>query len=305
MTAHPLSPEPLVLTITADSGLAYQISLVEFSTGGAIDNVAPKARYIWGGDYQGRPAFAEQIARLFRQERFEPKDCRSVMTAFRSLFRYLDAVERDGHARVITVADLTDSDGVPLHEWLSVERKSQYKRLYTLVIKLRTLYRLQPLFWPVATISSFTHDDLIEDEAIAALFKAVRRKAMQVKDMFRTGLSLAAAGRDPRIDTRVSMGWDSAENRSWLIAELTRHGLPSKYEFQRHSAYWGFMGAGREGPAFLAPNMRNRGREGVVGNLRWHHPTFQDTALFLILFIIGTGWNISTALSLDVSEEDS
>jgi len=59
------------------------------------------------------------------------------------------------------------------------------------------------------------------------------------------------------------------------------------------------------GPSYLAPGMTERGRAGIVGNLRWFHPSYRDTAVFLWIFLIGTGWNLSTALALDVSDEES
>jgi hypothetical protein len=41
----------------------------------------------------------------------------------------------------------------------------------------------------------------------------------------------------------------------------------------------------------------------MVGKLRLFHPSHHDTGIFLWLFLIGTGWNLSTALAIDVSEE--
>jgi hypothetical protein len=51
--------------------------------------------------------------------------------------------------------------------------------------------------------------------------------------------------------------------------------------------------------------MAPRARGGIVGKLRWFHPGLQDTVIFLWLFLLRTGWNLSTALSLDISSSDA
>lgn len=51
--------------------------------------------------------------------------------------------------------------------------------------------------------------------------------------------------------------------------------------------------------------MTERGGQGTVGKLRWFHPSYHDTAIFLWLFLLGTGWNLSTALALDVSVKEN
>jgi hypothetical protein len=49
--------------------------------------------------------------------------------------------------------------------------------------------------------------------------------------------------------------------------------------------------------------MSSRKQNGLFGALRWFHPSRKDTAVFLWLFMIGTGWNLATVLSIDISEE--
>jgi len=294
----------LHFVISPRSGLTYSLTLTEFATGGSIDQVPARLRNAWIGDYRGRPILAQQIADFYRNERFEKSASYSVNHALRSLYRALDEIEADSKIEINSLIDITDAHGLMLFERTGGTRTHMYKHIKGLLAKMRSLHRLPPLFWPARRHDHLADAELIDDKAVAALFKAIKEKARHVKTMFNQGCQLASQGRDPRTDSRSSEGWHSRENRAWLITEVTRERLLEKCELKAIDAYFGFTGDKRKGPDFIAPEMTERGREGVVGALRWVHPSLADTALFLLLFIIGTGWNLSTALALDISGDE-
>jgi hypothetical protein len=61
------------------------VDLTEFALGGNARTVAKSTS--WGGDYQGRPAFARELADLYRTINPEPPADKSIRSAVRLLFR--------------------------------------------------------------------------------------------------------------------------------------------------------------------------------------------------------------------------
>ena len=99
MNIVPLNAGLLKLTITAQSGVVYEVDLSEFAVGGKLEQIAPKAKHAWAGDFNGRPLFAMEIAELFQRDRPEPGASKGTRHALRGLFRFFDAVEvkHDSH----------------------------------------------------------------------------------------------------------------------------------------------------------------------------------------------------------------
>lgn len=52
--------------VEAEDGSSYQLNLTEFVEGGKRENVDPRARPNWPGDFRGRPGFALGLAEVFQ-----------------------------------------------------------------------------------------------------------------------------------------------------------------------------------------------------------------------------------------------
>jgi hypothetical protein len=156
------------------------------------------------------------------------------------------------------------------------------------------------LFWPSRRPDIVVHDEPIEERAIRDLFHALRHEARAVKRMLVDGGRLADAGRDPR-DGKGETPFSVPENRAWLVRDLIRDGLPGRAAAIAAGARDLLVGAG---PSYVAPTMSERSSRGLTGALRWFVPGRSDTAIFLALFLLSTGWNFATATAIDVSSSD-
>lgn len=296
---------PLKLTIQAQSGILHDVDLTEFAVGGTAEQLPSKVKHAWAGDFSGRPLFAMEIVELFRIERFEPEESQRMRHAFRTVFRFFDAVEAKHGSQLACIADVTDAHGPMLMEWLAGKSSGRYQRAKGAVDALRRHRGLPSLFWPARRLDNVSTSEPVDSEAARHLFNALKHEARCIKRMFAEGKRLAATGRDPRTDMSVSREGTAPENRAWMIRELTKQRLLDKQELKNVGAYWRLIQGAPLGPSYAPPAMGERGREGIVGALRWFYPSYQDTAIFLWLFLLGTGWNLSTALGLDVSKEDA
>lgn len=304
MNVVPFNAGSLKLTIKAQSGVVYDVDLSEFSIGGKLENVPGNAKRVWTGDFNGRPLFAAEIAELIAREPLEREASRQMRHAFRGIFRFFDSIEAKHGTPITSIADVTDAHGPMMLEWIATSSSLDYRRAKTILDALRRFRGLPPLFWPARVADKVSVVEPVDKQAVRHLFNAFKHEARCIKRMFVEGEELASRGTDPRGDTTLVREWALPENRAWIVNELTRERLHDKQEFKRQGAYRGLAQSGWKGPTYLAPNMSERGREGIVGALRWFYPSYQDTAVFLWLFLLGTGWNLATALGMDVSEDD-
>ncbi|MBO1905301.1 hypothetical protein KHP60_09710 [Microvirga sp. 3-52] len=296
--------------IHPDRGAAYEIDLSEFAFGGRRDHVDPRARDKWSGDYQGRRPFAYEFAEHFQLSRPPEGDKRQILSFLRTLFRFLDEIDPGRH--VSGCSQLEDGHGALLQRWAEARGLGGqvYKGIKGIVDAMRAARDEDPLFWPARHRDVLGYREDIDEKGVQRLFNAFKKEAMSIKSMFREGEVLAARGSDPRGEARLpsSADWEARENHAWLVHELTRERLLYKEEVYANQGQ-GLNKANdrtlkHDGPEYLAPGMGVRGREGIVGKLRWFHPSYHDTAVFLWLFLLGTGWNLATALALDVTADN-
>ncbi|MER8911441.1 hypothetical protein NKH99_27895 [Mesorhizobium sp. M0854] len=298
--------------VQAHDGSLYQLDLTEFAEGRKREDVRPQLQARWPGDFQGRLGFALGLAEVFRALCPPASSEATFRSSCRQLLRFLDNVDPD--QTVQSFEDLKDSHGIGLTRWTEAKglTGSVYKQIKGLVDAARAASGSTPLFWPARDRDPIAHNDDINLKAFQRLYTAVKKEAMSIKAMFQEGERLANEGRDPRgaQSKGGSAEWEQRENHAWLIRELTRDTLPSKEAFYAVGAQ-GLNKANNAqtqkhyGPEYLAPGMTERAREGIVGKLRWFHPSYQDTAIFFWLFLLGTGWNLATAVGIDISDEEN
>lgn len=292
--------------VSPSNGPAYPVDLSEFARGGRKENVHWLVQRVWTGDYDGRPRLAEQIAMYHRVALPEAGSGSSARVAMRTFFRFLDA-----KAPLVTaVEDLTDAHGSQLKLWLDTEHKKTdaYHNIKVVISRIRQIEGLPQLWWPAGPRRDVSIQDDIDLLGMRRLYNALKSEAREIKAMFAEGKRLADIGRDPRGKSGVRGYWEHRANHAWLVRELSAHYIPTKREFRKNGGQGlhkaNYPSQMHYGPNYLAPDMDERGREGIVGKLRWFYPSYHDTAVFLWLFLLGTGWNLSTAVTVDISSDD-
>ncbi|OSI73298.1 hypothetical protein [Bradyrhizobium canariense] len=275
--------------VTPSEGDPYKVDLSEFALG--------CARTKRSAAYSGRPLLARQIAAFFETENPTQHRAKSMRGALRQLFRYLDWRSRKCGEVVVNCAEIKDSHGPELLRWLSGQ-VTTFTTIRSVLNGMRALNGLRPLFWPSARRPSGNYVTTLDEQACKLLFRTLRHEADAIKKMFAQGDRLASNGEDPRARRH---GWKDARSRAWMVRHLVGLGALDQNGLPENGAT-GLVT--QPGPDYLAPGMKPRDVRGLVGNLRWFVPSRSDTGVFLWMFLLGTGWNLSTACGIDVMDPD-
>lgn len=302
---------PLRIFINPENGAPFEADFTAFAEGQTAEDLSAKNASAWTGDISPRPVFLNELMPVIRTRYGTSPSAtiKSLRHAMRNFWRYLD--HENEALRVLSLADLNEAHGVRFKRWIFDNNKSinEYKRSKTLLNAARIYHGHKQLYWAGVSHSKPKEKDTPDPEAIKKLHKALISEAKQIKGMFLEGKRLAAAGRDPRGERRRSgtAAWHLQENHAWIVRELTLERVIEKSDFLVHKAHGLYKANTKKqyfkGPNYLAPGMDERGREGFVGKLRWFHPSLQDTIIFLLVFQLYTGWNLSTICAIDISEE--
>jgi len=228
----------------------------------------------------------------------------------RCLLRFLDSVDPTGS--LDDVGALTDVHGAQFRLWVELAGHSHcYATALYLVGRMRDLGGYTPLLWAGRRPDKPPLLDNVDQQGLRRLFHAFRHDARAIKAMFAEGERLASSGQDPRglpehADPDTP-GSDEPRNQAWLARHLTCRRLCSKDEIRAQGAR-SLHTVRVDGPlppslSYLAPGMSEHRGRGASFKLRWFHPSYQDTGVFLWLFMLATGWNLATCVGLDVSEE--
>lgn len=281
-----IDPDSFVVTVTPSGEDEYTSDLSEFALG--------SRRSKRGASYSGRPHFASEVVALFNAVNPPKGKAKEIRAALRQLFRYLDRRTRRHPDEVVaTSADVKDAHGVELRKWLAGSGAT-FRRIKSTLNLMRSLNGHRPLFWPSRRRHRFTSGSALEEEAARRLYHVLKNDARAIKAMFADGSLLASRGKDPR---GLARGWETPENHAWMVERLVQHGVFDHQGIADHRA----AGLVTEpGPSYLAPGMKQRDLRSLVGTLRWFVPSRSDTGVFLWLFLLKTGWNLSTACGIDV-----
>ncbi|MEY9158497.1 hypothetical protein [Bradyrhizobium japonicum] len=297
--------DPLNFFVRSPDGHGYRVDLTEFADGGCINQVAAKARHAWAGDFRGRPVLAREFAEMVREEQPSEKTSRQWRWGLRQFFRFLDSDEAKGGPAVTQLADITDAHGSALVDWLGAHQNFAYRRAKAAIDAMCLCHGRRKPFWPARDQDNRGQQEPLSRAAARALFNALKAEARDLKRMFREGAALADAGGPLRVEMAPAHHWARPHNRAWLVRDATSDGLVSRDALKSLGVYWTLINFPGPGPSYLAPLMGERGETGWAAALRWHYPGYQDMAVFLWLFLLATGWNLSTALSIDVSRPES
>lgn len=302
--------EPLVITVRPPDAASFDVDLRCFRDGAFLTGLTAQAAANWTGDFRGRSRLIEELEPVLSERYGQASRAtwKSTLHSLRCFWRYLD-VDSD-FLPIEDLAHVTDAHGVRFRRYVFDNGKGilVYKQMRTILQAARHYYGQRPLFWDGLSHPAPKDKNTPSPEAVRALYSALKQEARSIKRMFAEGEALAAAGLDPRgeVSEPGSAAWETRANHAWLVRALTRQFIPDKRVFTETQA----LGLHKpntpdqyhKGPTYLAPGQEERAREGIVGKLRWFFPALHDTAVFFLLFQIGTGWNMSTVCNLDVSD---
>jgi hypothetical protein len=275
------------------------VDLHHFYEGGRGADLEPRYRRNWGGDFRARSSLADEFCALIETTRPTKDEFDSDVSAWRLLHRFLD--EHPAPIDVQTIADLNDIHGALLKSWLQargIKNSTTYRRIKTIVDRMRDMAGLPDLLWPARDPDRLDPADAVDEHGIVRLFSALKSEARCIKQMFWEGEHLAGlirSGRAKSLTASVPAASRWTECQASYMRNLAAGPIPHRSAFE--SDDW------MVGPTYLAPTMSDLNRNGLFGALRWYHPSRRDTQVFLWLFMIGTGWNLATVLSIDISDE--
>lgn len=293
-----MSNDDLTFVVMPDGGIPYQVDLSEFAHGRSGVSALANLKGTWSGDFQGRPGFAADLRKWFDSDRPKEYNATAARGAMRSLLRFLDRY--DEHRVVKDVGDLSDHHGFLLFR--DPDFASPYYRVRWLVTLLRLERRLPVVLWPAPPREGLKQLDDLEMQAVWKVYRALKKEAHGIMAMFREGEDLARKGVDPRQLPlgEKKAGWRDQSNQAFVVKKISEAGLPQGRSELRALGCNELIERTVHGPSYVVPGMM-KGTAGVTGALRWFHPSKAETIVFLWLFLIGTGWNLATALSLDIS----
>lgn len=292
----------LIFNVPQADGTAPRLNFTEFATGA---DVAGRRKYA----LSARPELMLDLLKPLKAylRSISPRTFHNTKTALVMLWRFLDA---HPHLSVSSVGELTDLHGSALYLWYpnSGGRPGTHRQLVNIVNQARRHKQLAELSWPRVEREDEVDSRDIEPLAIKAVYRALIAEGQQIKAMFAEGELLASRGRDPRsVNGRPGTAdWDKRENHAWLIHHIALPVMVDGDEFKRQHAFYPLSrarGHDQPGPSHLSPGL-NQPADSIEGKLRWFYPSLFDTIVFLLLFLLASGWNLSTALNLDISKAD-
>lgn len=143
--------------------------------------------------------------------------------------------------------------------------------------------------------------DTLSTEELRSLLNQAKFEARVVIDRTREAHRLAAKGSDPRRSAGARNGsWEQPENRAYVIKRVLGRRI-EKFDDMRFRLGHRTLLAGLENqPAakYVDDDGSVSRQRGWNGHLRWFFPWPEDILPFALLLMIRTGWNLSTATSI-------
>lgn len=132
------------------------------------------------------------------------------------------------------------------------------------------------------------------------ILKAAKAEALVIRRRPAEVAMMDLTGRDPRRASGAPMkSWEDPANRLWVLRNVFHSEIRSheewRFEFGKHGEMRGFEG--RSGAKIVSADGVTH-QVGWKGHLRWLFPWADDLAPFLVLLLLRTGWNLTTASAL-------
>ncbi|MGO7791170.1 hypothetical protein ACC703_27375 [Rhizobium ruizarguesonis] len=297
----------------ANGSPPHLVDFSEFYHGRKQIDMDGRSARLWAGDFPGNHGLAEDFRSTVLRKAFDKDAYKNYSSSWRSMVRFL--ADSPDLPMPESMSDLDDVYAKRFQGWLGSKNLGQnvYKRVKGLVdAHFMALHRTVSL-WP--SREPFDDPDVEEFDlrGLQSLNLALRAWARDIKANFREGKELVSLGEDPRVPPLSGSKfdqWGRRENHAFLVHQLTSVSIPSKDEVIKSGGYALMFGSGVTGhnvygPHNTLPLQGENASAGYVGKMRWFHPARCDTAVFLWLVMILTGFNYASALNIDISDESS
>lgn len=291
----------------------HLINFSEFYHGRKQVDMDGRSARLWAGDFPGNRGLAEDFRSTNLLKRFDREAYNSYSSAWRNMFRFL--ADSPDLPTPELISNLDDVYAKRFQGWLAANNLGQdvYKRVKGIVDAHFMAVHGTNSLWPSREPSDEPDVEEFDLRGLQSLNLALRALARDVKANFREGKELVSIGEDPRSPPRSGSKydqWGRRENHAFLVQLLTSVSIPSKDEVMKSGGYAlmfrsGVTGHNVYGPPNTLPLHGENARSGYVGKMRWFYPSKCDTAVFLWLVMILTGFNYASALEIDISDESS
>ncbi|KQT95484.1 hypothetical protein ASG68_12220 [Rhizobium sp. Leaf453] len=294
----PLKPYQFWI-IPANGNPRHLADTAEFFNGCSARDLGKKEQRLWKGDIQGNPGLAADFVRVVQALRHDQQNFKRLRYSWRNFYRFIQ--ERTDLPPVHSIHDITRIHGLALKQWLHKRGLGSggYRPIKAIVDAFSMMECHRPSDLPARDGDAKTEPEEQDLIGLQRLSLILRGEAREQKRMVREGNELADLGRDPRGRTS---SWNSIVNQVWLVRELTADFIPTKPEILKARA-GNLRDRSVGGPSYRSPGQSPRATRGYVGKLRYFAPAQADTAVYLWLFMLHTGFNLATTLDIDISDE--
>lgn len=287
-----------IASIHPDHEGAQPIDFSEFWEG-APEELSGNGNNAWGGAFRGRPRLADELWPHVQASSayMRPEGIRGRRSQLRCLFRFLDGYEQLFGDDIDSLSDVKDVHGIlwqkPPNDaaWAPV-----YGNVYSEVKRIISLAKADsgaPFWWPSSGRATLRPDSP-DARHVRALLHGLKREAQDIFTRWRRADEAAAigncllgvAGRRRR-GTPVSDADCHRTYRDLIVA--TGEPLPSQRQLAEALGF-------KNIPDWWPVTFKD-----LIAGL---YPTSADLAIFAALFMARSGWNPSTVLALDVTDDD-
>lgn len=281
----------------------------EFYEGRTFDDIDGRDARFWKGDIFGSVSLANEFRAVVHYKCYDQSAYKNYSSAWRNLFRFL--AENTDLPQPVSISQIDDVYGKRVKRWLNERGVGRiiYKRIKAVVDahfqKVHGRNSLMPPSDPPDE-PDVTEVDL---RGLQMLNLELRRLGRSVKENLKEGRELAKLGRSRWGDSARPM-WSEREYHAYCLYELTKTSLPSREEILHAGGGGLTYNSGPkaldiQGPNNILPLQGEHANAGIVGKLRWFFLGKSDTAVFLWIVLILTGFNYDSVLNIDITDETS
>ena len=287
-----------IASIHPDHDGAPPIDFSEFWEG-APAQLSGNGNNSWGGAFRGRPVLADELWPHLQASSayMRPEGIRGRRSQLRALFRFFDGYEHLFGDAIDRLSDVKDVHGIlwqkPPNDatWGPVNGNvySEVKRL----VSLAKADAGAPFWWP-SSGRAVLRPDSPDAQHVRALLHGLKREAQGIfarwqraDEAAATGNSLVGVAGKRLRGTPVS---DADCHRTYRdVVAASGEPLPSQRQLAEALGF-------KNIPDWWPTTFKD-----LVAGL---YPTSADLAIFASLFMARSGWNPSTVLALDITDDD-
>lgn len=293
--------------IPANGKPPHLVDFREFYHGRRLSELDGRSARFWKGDFEGSFTLADDFRRVIIGKRYDESAYHSYSSAWRNVPRFL--AENTDLPTPISITEIDDVYGTRLKRWLGDRGlgRNIYKRIKAIVDAHFQVEHGCNSLMPLPDSQDDPNVEAFDLRGIQMLNLELRKLGRDVKANFKEGRELSQLGRE-RWESSDAPHWNEREYHAYFLSKLTQSSVPSKEAILQSGGggliyNTGVKAATIYGPINTLPLQGDNARAGIVGKLRWFFPAKSDTATFLWMILILTGFNYSSTLNIDITDE--